>query len=105
MTDEDEQPHDRQIVDKEKDQRFTGVKKHEMSPQEKIFSDLTFEKGIDAIACNACRQKFRDPSACRSLFLSVFSHGGDHRIPMQSQVQRHQDVIQIGTDQMDASGN
>jgi hypothetical protein len=71
-----------------------------MSPQKKIFSDLTPEKGIDAIACNACCQKSRDPSACRSLFLTVFSHGGDHRIPMQSQVQRHQNVIQIGTDQM-----
>jgi len=105
VTDEDEQSHDRQIVDKEEDQRFAVIKKHEMSPQEKVFSELPPEKGIYAIACNACRQKPRDPSACRSLFLSVFSHGDNHRIPMQSQVQRHQDVIQIGTDQMDASSN
>ena len=62
VTDEDEQPHDRQIVDKEEDQRFAVIKEHKMSPQEKIFSDLTSEKGIDAIARNACRQKFRDPS-------------------------------------------
>ena len=40
VTDEDEQSHDRQIVDKEEDQRFAVIKKHEMSPQEKVFSKL-----------------------------------------------------------------
>lgn len=53
VTDEDEQSHDRQIVDKEEDQRFAVIKKHEMSSQEKVFSELPPEKGIYAIVCLA----------------------------------------------------
>ena len=49
MTDAHKQPHDRNIVQKEKNQRLIKVKEHEFIFQEHIAADFPLYKGENAI--------------------------------------------------------
>lgn len=103
MSCKNEEPHDGQVIHKEKKKGFPVIEEYEMIQHQHIAPDMPGDKGVHAVAGKEDGKDAQDHDTKGRRFSGAPLCQRHYYIPVKSQMQRHENETPVGGEHMQAA--